>query len=54
MEKTQNFEPFPIETLTLFDRVCLGEINKKNCYELKQIDLQITSMSFGTLLKLLL
>jgi hypothetical protein len=52
MEKTQILEPFPMEYLTLSKRVHLGEIKKRIFEELNQIDLQTTSMSFNTLLKL--
>jgi hypothetical protein len=52
MEKTQFLEPFPKESLTLSKKVHLGEINKKIYKELNKIDLQTTSMSIITLLKL--
>jgi hypothetical protein len=52
MEKTQILEPFPMEYLTLSKRVHLGEIKKRIFEELNKIDLQTTSMSFNTLLKL--
>jgi hypothetical protein len=50
MEKTQNFEPFPMEFLTPSKMVHLGKINKIVFEELNKIDLQTTSMSFNTLL----
>jgi hypothetical protein len=50
MEKTQIFEPFPMESLTPPKRVHLGEINKRIFEELNKIDLQTTSMSFNALL----
>jgi hypothetical protein len=53
MEKTQNFEPFPIESLSPSKRVHLGEINKRIFEKLNKIDLQTTSMSFSTLFKFL-
>jgi hypothetical protein len=53
MEKTQILEPFPMESLTPSKRVHLGEINKKKFKEFNKIDLQTTSMSFSTILKLL-
>jgi hypothetical protein len=42
-----------METLTLSKRVHLGEINKRNFDEFNKIDLETTSISFNTLLKLL-
>ncbi len=54
MEKTQILEPFPMESLTPSKRVHLGEINKIIFEELNKIDLQTTSMSFSTLVKLYL
>jgi hypothetical protein len=53
MEKTQILEPFPMESLTPSKRVHLGEINKRIFEEFNKIDLQTTSMSFSTILKLL-
>jgi hypothetical protein len=53
MEKTQFLEPFPMESLTFSKNVHLGESNKRICEELNKIDLQTTSMSFSTILKLL-
>jgi hypothetical protein len=54
MEKTQILEPFPMEYLTFSKRVHLGEINKRIFEELNKFDLQTTSTSFSTLLKLFL
>ncbi len=53
MEKTQILEPFPMESLTPSKRVHLGEINKTIFEEFNKINLQTTSISFNTLLKLL-
>jgi hypothetical protein len=52
MEKTQILEPFSMESLTPSKKVYLGEIEKIFFDELNKIDLQTTSMSFSTLLKL--
>ncbi len=53
MEKTQIFEPFPMESLTPSKIVHLGEINKRIFVELNKIDSQRTFMSFNALLKFL-
>jgi hypothetical protein len=53
MEKTQIFEPFPMEFLIPSKRVHLGKINKRIFEGLNKIDLQTTSMSFSALIKLL-
>jgi hypothetical protein len=50
MERTQNFEPFPMEILTPSKRVHLSEIIKRVFNKLNKIDLQTTSMSFSALL----
>jgi hypothetical protein len=39
MEKTQNLEPFPMESLTPSKKVHLGEINKRFFKELNTNDL---------------
>jgi hypothetical protein len=39
VEKTQNLEPFPMESSTPSKNVHLSEINKKNCEEFNTIDL---------------
>jgi len=39
VEKTQNLEPFPMESLTPSKKVHLSEINKKSCEEFNTIDL---------------
>jgi hypothetical protein len=51
--KKKNSSTIPKESLTPSKRVHLGEINKRIFEELYTIDLETTSRSFGTLLKLI-